>query len=73
MKLEECVERRDLNASKLARLTGYSPTYVQRILSGRQVPGVKFLRAIERLDVEQIKKYRETNESMEELQSFIIS
>jgi hypothetical protein len=57
MKLEECIGRRDLNAAKLSRLIGYNKTYVQQILAGSKEPGVKFLKALENIRVEEIKKY----------------
>lgn len=73
MKLEDCVERRDLNAAKLARLAGYNTTYVQRILSGRTKPGIKFLKAIANLDVDQIKRYEDSNKNKDVESTFNVS
>lgn len=70
MKLEECVGRRDINAAQLARITGYSAMYVQRILKGDQIPGLKFLKALEDISIEDIKRRGRTNNKLMEKVSF---
>lgn len=73
MDLEECIDRRDINAAKLARLAGYNSAYVQRILSGRRKPGIKFLKAIAPFDVNEIKRYEDSNKNKDVESTFNVS
>jgi transcriptional regulator with XRE-family HTH domain len=55
MKLEECYDR-DVNVAELARKMRFSRGFVVSVLNGRTEPGWRFLEALEKVDVNTVKK-----------------
>lgn len=54
MKPEDCVGKREINASKIAELTGFSKMHVQRMLRGDYPMSDKFLKALEHVKIEDV-------------------
>jgi hypothetical protein len=55
MKLEDCVLR-DVNLAEVARLIDYDRNYVCAVINGRYRPGRKFLKALNQVPLDAVKK-----------------
>lgn len=55
MKIEDCFER-DVNVAEVARQMKFARSYVQNVMAGRAVPSHRFLDALEKVQLETVKK-----------------
>ncbi len=63
MKLEDCVGKRGINASKLAELIGYSRTHIQMVITGKLPAGKKLVKALQNVSEEEVMKIHHTETS----------
>jgi hypothetical protein len=56
MKLEECRDRM-INLAAVARIMEYSPPYVYDVVNGKVNAGKRFLRDLEKVNIEDVIKH----------------
>jgi hypothetical protein len=55
MKIEDCLGR-DINIAEVARQMKFARSYVQNVMAGRCVPSIRFMDALEKVDIESVRK-----------------